>query len=660
MKIRMRRLQLFILLFAASSLLFQLPSEAFASTPSDITAAGTIQEYVVTSPELHGAHGVSTFTIDGSTYAIVASYTDDGVQIIDISDPDNIVAKGYAENGVNSFSVLDGPRGVDTFVIGDSTYAIVAVYGTPGNEPGSNSGGVQIIDISDPDNIVAKASATRAGALSGTSFSGGWDVDTFTIGDSTYAIATGYINSSVVIIDISNPAAIVMKDHTGSSEFNALSYPNAVDTFVIGDSTYAIITSVGDDGVWIIDISDPEDMVLKDSETDEANSFDVLDRPEGVDTFVIGDSTYAIVASSIDDGVQIIDISDPDNIVAKASETDEANSFDELDGARSVSTFTIGESTYAIVASHTDDGVQIIDISDPDNIVAKASATDGVNSFDVLDGAIDVETFTIDGNTYAIVVANTDDGVQIIELNTDTTGPTVTITSSTGDSGDSTSSTTLSYTATFNESVSNFVVGDITVTGTANDGSPAASNFAGSGTTYTFDVVQGSSDGTVSVSVAAGKATDAVGNSSTVSNTYTFTIDTSVAASDTSDTSTASTGGTCSRHVILGNCGTIAINNDEYRIINTWTNVPTTEVLVGQPVTVTLSTPNNPTHTKIHFASVHTEVFSIPANFDHTAHIDYSIMNNQVTYVSQSQLFQVAGGYAQDSPGPRREEPGDV
>ena len=206
-----------------------------------------------------------------------------------------------------------------------------------------------------------------------------------------------------------------------------------------------------------------------------------------------------------------------------------------------------------------------------------------------------------------------------------TTAPTITITSSSGDSGDTVDSTTLSYTATFNESVSNFVVGDITVTGTANDSSPEASNFAGSGTTYTFDVVQGSSDGTVSVSIAAGVATDAVGNDNTVSNTYTFTIDTSVETSDTSDTSTASTGGTCSRHVILGNCGTIAINNDEYRIINTWTNVPTTEVLVGQPVTVTLSTPNNPTHTKIHFASVHTEVFSIPANFDQTAHIDYSI-----------------------------------
>ena len=108
-----------------------------------------------------------------------------------------------------------------------------------------------------------------------------------------------------------------------------------------------------------------------------------------------------------------------------------------------------------------------------------------------------------------------------------------------------------------------------------------------------------------------------------------------------SSVSTSGTSSTCSRHVILGNCGTIAINNDEYQIINTWTNVPTTEVLVGQPVTVTLSTTNDPTYTKIHFASVHTEVFSIPANFDQTAHIDYSIMSDSYS-VTKAKLFQVA------------------
>jgi len=273
----------------------------------------------------------------------------------------------------------------------------------------------------------------------------------------------------------------------------------------------------------------------------------------------------------------------------------------------------------------------------------------------------EASNFAGSGTTYTFdVVQGSSDGTVIVSiaagvatdaavnLNTasdsctftiETVSPTVTITSSSGDCGDTVNSTTLSYTVTFSESTSNFVVGDITVTGTANGSSPEASNFAGSGTTYTFDVVKGSSDGTVLVSVAAGVATDAAGNDNTASDSCTFTIDIPVTTTST----VASTGGTCSRNIILGNCGTIAINNDVYSIIHTWTNVPTTEVLVGEPVTVTLSTTNNPTYTKIHFASVYTEVFSIPANFDQTAHIDYSIMNNQVTYVSQSQLFQVAG-----------------
>ena len=106
---------------------------------------------------------------------------------------------------------------------------------------------------------------------------------------------------------------------------------------------------------------------------------------------------------------------------------------------------------------------------------------------------------------------------------------------------------------------------------------------------------------------------------------------------------TSDTSSPCSKHVILGNCGTIAINNDVYSIIHTRTNVPTTEVLVGEPVTITLSTPNNPTYTKIYFASVFTEIFNSPTNYEQSTHVDYSVMNSKVTYVSQSQLFQVAG-----------------
>ena len=154
MKIGMRHLHLFILLFAASSLLFQLPPEVFASTPSDITATDSKTDGVDSFDALRDAKAVSTFVIGSSTYAIVVS--NEGVQIIDISDPTAIVAKdnvdeGDTDSNGNTFTELDSLSSVDTFVIGSSTYAIIGDI---------SNGDVQIIDISDPTDILATDTAT--------------------------------------------------------------------------------------------------------------------------------------------------------------------------------------------------------------------------------------------------------------------------------------------------------------------------------------------------------------------------------------------------------------------------------------------------------------------------------------------------------------------
>ena len=480
MKIRKRQIQLFILLFAASSLLFQFPPDAFAATPSDISATDSMPNSA--SVKLNGPAYGATFTIGSSTYAIVTANVDDAVQIIDISDPENIVATDSMSNSASL--ELNGAADVDVFTIGSSTYAIVA----------SNADhGVQIIDISDPTNITATDSMDNAGA--------------------------GVPN---------------------------LGGAYGVDTFVIGSSTYAIVAASSSDHVQIIDISDVDNIVAKDSATDddadEETEFDELNGAQDVETFTIGSSTYAIVASKVDNGVQIIDISDPENIVAKDSATDGAGGFDELNDARGVDVFTIDSSTststYAIVASYDDDAVQIIDISDPENIVATDAETDEANGFDELNGARGVETFIINSVVYAIVAGNIDDGVQMVELG----------------------------------------------------------NCASSDCVYT--------EAAASVS--------------------------------------GSTSSTCARLVILGNCGTIAINNDEYRIIHPWSTIPTTEVMVGEPVSITISTPHNYAAGKINSVSVYTEILGSAADYELGSHIDYSVMKSDY-YVSESELFQVAG-----------------
>jgi hypothetical protein len=184
----------------------------------------------------------------------------------------------------------------------------------------------------------------------------------------------------------------------------------------VGSSVYAIVASVDDDGVQIIDVSDPSSPLAAGSATDGVGGFDRLLGAYVVSTWSVGSSVYAIVAALSDDGVQIIDVSDPSSPVAVGSATDGAGGFEGLDGAVGVSTWSVGSSVYAIVASAIDDGVQIIDVSDPSSPVAAGSATDGVGGFEGLDGARGVSTWSVGGSVYAIVPSTSDDGVQIIDV----------------------------------------------------------------------------------------------------------------------------------------------------------------------------------------------------------------------------------------------------
>ena len=89
------------------------------------------------------------------------------------------------------------------------------------------------------------------------------------------------------------------------------------------------------------------------------DNFTTLSFAFSIATTTIGSSTYALVASSGDSGVQIINITNPYNPTPASAITDGSN-YTELSGAQSITTTTIGSSTYALVASSADNGVQII------------------------------------------------------------------------------------------------------------------------------------------------------------------------------------------------------------------------------------------------------------------------------------------------------------
>ena len=342
--------------------------EVFKSKGGDMTCSKiscyTIKSVgsVSDSTNLDGIRGVETFTIGDSTYVIAAAQWADRIVIYDISAPTNPTSVGMIRHDDDTSKELNGPVELDIATIGGKPYAVVASY---------EDWGIEIIDISDPTSPSGVGRATHHNT-NYRELGQPYDVAIATIGDSTYAVVTGYGDDGVQIIDISDPTSPSSTGRITDRDDSTreLEGANGVAITTIGSSTYAVITGTTDDGISIIDISTPSSQVyvseLEDG-TDTgvctaANGERCLDGPRDVEIETINGLIYAIVASHLDDAITIIDITNVSNPSIVASMYD--SSTKELDQAKGVSIFTIGVSTYVVVGSTTDDGIEIIQIMD--------------------------------------------------------------------------------------------------------------------------------------------------------------------------------------------------------------------------------------------------------------------------------------------------------
>lgn len=91
--------------------------------------------------------------------------------------------------------------------------------------------------------------------------------------------------------------------------------------------------------------------------------------------------------------------------------------------------------------------------------------------------------------------------------------PTVSLSSTIGSSGTTTSNTSIPFTVTFTKNVTGFAQNDLTLT------NATSTDFNGSGSEYTFKLLP-TSNGPVTVNIAANRATDAAGNGNVAASTF--------------------------------------------------------------------------------------------------------------------------------------------
>ena len=278
---------------------------------------------------------------------------------------------GVIQNGVNGFDSIERPSSIGTFQIGDSIYA-----GVSGNFSFTI---VNITDPSSPSQVtVLDTTVDSMFALSGREY--------VVIDGFTYLISGSDDDESVLIINVSNPSLPSLVAHiTNGADYTGLDNPAGTTTVTINSSTYALVTAFDGDGVQIIDITDPSNPSPVSTITDGVGGYKELDGAYDITTVTTDSSTFALVTSIWDNGVQIIDITDPYNPAPASAITDGVGGYTELFHPHAVTTVTIDSSTFAVVTAISGDGVQIIDITDPYNPSPASALTDGRDGFTELD-----------------------------------------------------------------------------------------------------------------------------------------------------------------------------------------------------------------------------------------------------------------------------------
>ena len=421
----------------------------------DTTIPGSVYHYTYTAnPDRSGNAGNSVTR----TISVVPSTQNTSLTTSSFEITQNLIVSpfGVIQNGVNGFDSIERPSSIGTFQIGDSIYAGVSgnfsftivnitdpsspsqvtvldttvdsMFALSGREyvvidgftyliSGSDDDeSVLIINVSNPSLPSLVAHITNGADYTGLDNPAG--TTTVTINSSTYALVTAFDGDGVQIIDITDPSnpSPVSTITDGVGGYKELDGAYDITTVTTDSSTFALVTSIWDNGVQIIDITDPYNPAPASAITDGVGGYTELFHPHAVTTVTIDSSTFAVVTAISGDGVQIIDITDPYNPSPVSALTDGRDGFTELDGPYGITITTIGTSTYAIVASVWGDGVQIIDITDPYNPTPAYAITEGVGGYTELYHAIHVTTVTTDSSTYALVAGKYDDGVQIIKL----------------------------------------------------------------------------------------------------------------------------------------------------------------------------------------------------------------------------------------------------
>ena len=374
--------------------------------PSSPTPAASISGYEGGGSGYYTSYfeEVEVFAASGRTYAL-ASGSAEALLVINVTDPSSPRRLATIPDGQDGFGGLDSPADMVTLAASGRMYALVADdhYGT-----------IQVINVTDPAEPVPVTGI----------WDGSGSIGTFNTSNKTYALAVS--ESTIQVINVTDPAdpSTISGTRAPDSFHFGPGGPGGLGIFTESGRTYAMAPPTYNQEIQIINITDvlaPD--LLDPVEIDSFRFLPVFTDSLDMEIFSGHGRTYALVSGSSHfdptGTLQIIDITRPQNPVLLATILGGQDGFEALRMPVDVEAFTADGRAYALVVDYgsgSGGSIQVIDITDPGDPLPVTTLAGGRDGFDAMDNPIDIETFSIEGVTYALVSNPGGSVLQVISL----------------------------------------------------------------------------------------------------------------------------------------------------------------------------------------------------------------------------------------------------
>ena len=270
------------------------------STPSGPTLTATLRGSG--SPNyLNGPWATDFCVIGGVEHVLVASQSDNSFVVVDVSTPSSPTVVGTLR-GSGSPNYLNQPKGVAFGFIGGVEHAVVS---------GNMDNALVVVDISTPSSPTLTDTLRGSGSPNYLAWNNG--VGFGVIGGVEHAFVVGYNDDSLVVVDVSTPSNVTLAGTLrGPGAPNYLDAPYDVAFGVVGGVEHAFVVSGSDSALTVVDVSTPSSPTL-------AGVFrgpgapKYMSMPTTVEFGLVGGVEHALVTSWGDDGVVLVDVSTPSN-----------------------------------------------------------------------------------------------------------------------------------------------------------------------------------------------------------------------------------------------------------------------------------------------------------------------------------------------------------